>query len=127
MSTGHTLVLFGLPAAAALASPLSTNSVIHNAQPQTERELQALVTEACRWHRLLVYHPYDSRRSEPGYPDLTIVGKSVLFRELKSARGRVTDAQDTWLRRLAAASADAAVWRPADWPEPIVSELRNLS
>ena len=84
----------------------------------TEAQLQALIREACRWHQLLVYHPYDSRRSEPGYPDLTIVGKSVLFREVKSATGRVTTAQDTWLRRLAAASADAAVWRPATGPSP---------
>ena len=92
----------------------------------TERELQELIREACRWHRLLVYHPYDSRRSEAGYPDLTIVGKSVLFREVKSATGRVTTAQDTWLRRLAAASADAAVWRPADWPDHILTEIGNL-
>ena len=89
----------------------------------TEAQLQALIREACRWHQLLVYHPYDSRRSEAGYPDLTIVGKSVLFRELKSDRGRLTHVQDTWLRRLAAAGLDSDVWRPADWPDRVLSEL----
>ncbi len=89
----------------------------------TERELQELIREACRWHGVLVNHPYDSRRSEAGYPDLTIVGKSVLFRELKSDRGRLTTAQDTWLRRLAAAGLDADVWRPVDWSDRILSEL----
>ncbi len=92
----------------------------------TERELQQLIREACAVFRLLCYHTHDSRRSEPGFPDLVVVGSRCLFRELKTTRGRLTTAQTTWLTALAAASVDAAVWRPADWPEPILTQLRSI-
>jgi hypothetical protein len=81
----------------------------------SERQLQDAVLSLCTWLRLLAYHTHDSRRSQPGYPDLTVVGrKGVLFRELKSATGRPTRAQKEWLESLAAAGQDAAVWRPED-------------
>lgn len=38
----------------------------------TEGELQQAIIDLARVLGLLIYHPYDSRRSEPGYPDLTI-------------------------------------------------------
>ncbi len=93
----------------------------------TERQLLDAVRDACRWSALLCYHPFDSRRSAPGYPDLTVVGpRGVLFRELKSDRGRLTPEQRTWLDRLTAAGADAAVWRPADWPGRVLAELAGI-
>ncbi len=47
----------------------------------TERELLDAVRDACRWGGLLTFHAYDSRRSERGYPDVTVVGPhGVLFR-----------------------------------------------
>jgi hypothetical protein len=63
---------------------------------------------------LLAFHTRDSRRSEQGYPDWTIVGKRVLFRELKTQRGRLSPSQKGWLAKLTAAGQDAGVWRPAD-------------
>ena len=54
--------------------------------------------------------------SVKGWPDWTIRGpRGVLFRELKSQRGRVEPEQREWLDALAAAAADVDVWRPADW------------
>jgi hypothetical protein len=38
----------------------------------------------------------------------------VLFRELKTQRGRVTAEQREWLHALLAAGQDAGVWRPED-------------
>jgi hypothetical protein len=74
-----------------------------------------------------VYHTHNSRRSEPGFPDLTVVGAhGVLFRELKSERGRVTADQRRWLDALAAAGADVVVWRPCDWPQRIHAELESI-
>lgn len=54
-----------------------------------------------------------------GFPDLVLVhpDRGVLFRELKSASGRLSDDQEAWLGVLMAAGADAAVWRPDDWDD----------
>ena len=68
-------------------------------------------------HGWRVYHPYDSRRSPEGYPDLTCCnGASVLFIECKTATGKLTPAQAQWLALLAHAGAETYVWRPADLP-----------
>ena len=52
--------------------------------------------------------------SVKGWPDWTIRGpRGVLFRELKSQRGRVEPEQREWLDALAADGADVDVWRPS--------------
>ncbi len=93
----------------------------------TERELLDAVREACRWSALLVYHTHDSRRSEPGFPDLVVVGPhGVIFRELKAFSGRLTADQRRWLDRLTEAGADADVWRPDAWPTRVLAELSAI-
>src|SRR5687767_3407358 len=80
----------------------------------SERELQAQVIELARMVGWLVYHTHDSRRSEPGFPDLVMVHErsgALLFAELKTTTGRVTMEQDRWLRALAVRGY-AFVWRP---------------
>jgi hypothetical protein len=62
--------------------------------------------------QILAYHTRDSRRSPEGFPDWCLVGRRVMFRELKTAKGKLTAPQQTWLMQLKAAHADAAVWRP---------------
>ena len=72
----------------------------------------------------LWYHPYDSRRSTSGFPDLTMVnierGLAVMA-ELKTERGIVSPEQRGWLVGLRAAGIYAPLWRPsmsgaiADW------------
>jgi hypothetical protein len=50
-----------------------------------------------------------------GWPDLALCGRrGLLFRELKTAAGRLSVTQRQWGDRLCAAGADWAVWRPAD-------------
>lgn len=55
-----------------------------------------------------------------GFPDLVLVdvrgAGGVLYRELKADAGRLSPGQRAWLDALAKAGADAAVWRPRDWP-----------
>jgi hypothetical protein len=92
-----------------------------------ERDLLAAVRELCAWLRLPMYHTYDSRRSEPGFLDCVIVGRAVLFRELKAERGRITKDQQRWLDALTEAGADAGVWRPRQLRDgTIVRELKAL-
>ena len=83
----------------------------------TERELQDAIVTAARLGGWLHYHTYDSRRSQPGFPDLVLVhphrGETV-FWECKSASGRVTDPQHAWLDALTGSGQRAEVIRPAD-------------
>lgn len=93
----------------------------------TEAQLQTLVLQAARTQGVLAYHTHDSRRSQPGFPDLVLVGRAgVLYRELKTEKGKLSDDQEHWLASLVAAGEDACTWRPHDWPTRIMSELRAL-
>lgn len=84
-----------------------------------EREWQQQVIDLARMYGWLVYHTFDSRRSEPGFPDLTLVHSGVVFAELKTDRGRLSPAQEVWLSRLRAAGAEVHVWRPRDLDDVI--------
>ena len=84
----------------------------------SEREFQWIVQQVVQLHGFeLQYHTYDSRRSEPGFPDLVLVSTRqgrILFRELKTDKGRVSPDQRKWIDGLTAAGGDAGVWRPED-------------
>ena len=88
----------------------------------TEKHFQSQVVKFAKMTGWLVYHPYDSRKSTPGYPDLTLVKDRVMFRELKSEIGRLTLYQTAWAKRLLAAGADYAIWRPSQL-QAIFTEL----
>ena len=89
----------------------------------TEKQFQSLIVQFAKMRGWLVYHTYDSRRSEPGFPDLVLVRrKRVLFRELKTDKGRVTPAQKTWAASLEKAESDYKLWRPSMMTE-IYKEL----
>lgn len=92
----------------------------------SERKLQDMVIEACHVLGLKVYHTHDSRRSQPGFPDLTIVGRDVEFWELKSPEGKLTPDQREWIDALLAAGCHAGVYRPQDW-DLMMGRLRALA
>lgn len=58
------------------------------------------------------YHTLKSRGSEPGFPDWTIVRDRVIFVELKTEKGKLTEAQVMWIGALNAAGAEVYVVRP---------------
>ena len=52
-----------------------------------------------------------------GWPDLVLVHERsgrILFRELKSDKGRLAQNQEDWGRWLEAAGCDWGVWKPKD-------------
>ena len=76
-------------------------------EAQFQRQVIELAT-LCGFH---CYHTHDSRRSAAGFPDLVLARNgAVIFAELKSKRGRVSDAQAEWI-----AATGGEVWRPGDW------------
>lgn len=85
----------------------------------TEKDFQAAVIELALALGWRCYHTYNARRSEPGFPDLTMVRDGrLLFAELKTERGRVTRPQREWLAALSACSGvEVFVWRPGDFDE----------
>lgn len=80
-----------------------------------EADLLAAVRALARDLGWLSYHTHDSRRSEPGFPDLVLVRDDrMLIVELKTMQGRMSPAQVVWMRALKEAGATVAVWRPMD-------------
>lgn len=94
--------------------------------PLTEAEWSSLVLELAHRFGWRVAHFRPARTVHGwrtpvaadgmGYPDLTLVHEDgpILWRELKTDRGRLTPEQESWIALLAAAGGDAAVWRPRD-------------
>lgn len=66
----------------------------------TEAELQSTIVEAMTWGGWIVHHETDSRRTNPGWPDLVAIhartGK-LLVLELKRSAGKTTEAQRRWI------------------------------
>lgn len=86
----------------------------------SERQLQDAVVELARLLGWLVYHPYDSRRSQPGFPDLTMVkGRRLVFAELKTGTGKLRPEQIVWLDALrrveVRGGCEVYLWRPGQW------------
>jgi hypothetical protein len=50
-----------------------------------------------------------------GFPDLVLVRERVLFAELKSAKGKLSDAQQAWRDIILAAGGEHYIWRPSEW------------
>ena len=68
-----------------------------------EKDLESYAEGYLRSSGWMVYHTYDSRRSEPGFPDIVAIkGDRLLVLELKSAGGKVSEAQAEWLKAFAA-------------------------
>lgn len=83
----------------------------------SERDWQDCIMSLLRAHNWLCFHAYDSRRSQPGFPDLLCIrGWRILAIELKTETGKLTPAQQEWLAAFdQTGHAEAYVWRPSDW------------
>lgn len=93
----------------------------------SEAQWQDQLTSLALLNGYLVYHTHRSDRSQPGYPDLTLVRASppdVLWVECKTETGRVSPDQQHWLDTLKAAGHDAYLWRPRHWDDAVTRLTR---
>ena len=92
-----------------------------------EKTFQQAVVTLAKLNGWLCYHSYDSRKSEPGFPDLVLVHPrgQCLFVELKSETGKITKAQGAWLEALLGIKGRPRtyLWRPADWHSGLIESL----
>jgi len=87
----------------------------------TEKALLNSIVKAARDCGYLVYHTWSSIHSPRGLPDLVMVRENddgtavLLFVELKSERGKVSEPQQMWLDMLGKVPGIGVyLWRPAD-------------
>lgn len=69
----------------------------------SEAAFQQQVLQLAAFYGWRSYHTHDSRRSQPGFPDLVLVrGPDLIFAELKTDKGRIRPEQHEWLDALGA-------------------------
>lgn len=66
----------------------------------SEKDFQAAAVKLAKSRRWKAFHVYDSRKSEPGFPDLVLVRERVLFIELKTTKGVMEPEQEEWFAAL---------------------------
>lgn len=81
-----------------------------------EGALLEAVRQLAQAHGYLFYHTWRSDHSEAGFPDCILARPGRLIAaELKTARGKLTPAQDRWYRCLQQVpGVEAYIWRPGD-------------
>ncbi len=116
-STRESLLLHGAP-------PPFTPEM---ARGMSEATLQTSVTGLAQSLGYLCYHTHDSRRSQPGFPDLVMVraiSGRLIFAELKTERGRQSVQQREWERALhASGQGEVYLWRPTDWLSGAITQI----
>jgi hypothetical protein len=85
-------------------------------EAEREGDFQDKVRQLAELKGWLVYHTHDSRRSDEGFPDLVMSRDRVVFAELKSEKGKLSEKQLEWVAGLRdLAGAEVYVFRPSDW------------
>lgn len=99
-------------------------TTLQDLKAMKEGDLQKNVIKMARLLGWNVYHTFDSRKSEPGFPDLCMMHhelKRIIFAELKTEKGKVTEAQEAWLNQLYDVAQESnnvvqvKLWRPHQW------------
>ena len=82
-----------------------------------EKEFLQQIRDLARAYGWLEYHPYDSRKSTPGFPDLTMVRDGrLIFAELKVGSKGLTEPQIQWIAELdEVKGCEVYIWRPEDY------------
>ena len=108
---------------------------------RNEKHFQAEVEKEANKLRILTNHNSDSRKmvidkngkerwvgdtSASGAPDLVLVGKRTIFRELKMKGGKLSARQKYWGERLLASGQDWDVWYANNW-NSIMDELHSIA
>ncbi len=94
-----------------------------------ESQLQAAIVELAKHLGWMVFHPMPVQnqagrwrtalQGDKGFPDLVLAHKThgVIFVELKSTIGRLSEFQEKWIDTLKKGGATVYVWRPLDIKE----------
>ena len=92
-----------------------------------ERTFTTQVINIARWHGWLCCHFRPARtkngwvtalEGDQGFPDIVAIrGERALMAELKSAKGKTTVEQDSWLVAAKAAGIEVYLWMPKDIQE----------
>lgn len=95
--------------------------------PITEKEFMRQVKDLAQIYHWRCYHPFLSKWSEHGYPDITLIRPPrCLFAELKREDGELTASQKEWAELLKACpGVEYYLWRPSDFDE-IVKVLGGI-
>lgn len=81
----------------------------------TEKAFQDLVTKIARGHGWKVWHHPDSRRTEPGWPDLAFLRPPHFFlAELKTTKGKISSSQAVTIQGLRNSNIEVHIWRPGN-------------
>jgi len=83
----------------------------------TEADLREQIRTLCQLFGWKMYFSWTSIHSPRGFPDLVLVNpeqKRIIYAELKSEKGKLTEKQQEWLIALAACGQEVHLWRPAD-------------
>ncbi|MCJ7828135.1 MAG: VRR-NUC domain-containing protein [Dehalococcoidia bacterium] len=54
-----------------------------------------------------------------GFPDLVLVRERVIFAELKSEKGKLSDTQKVWRDAILAADGEYYTWKPSEWDDVV--------
>jgi hypothetical protein len=89
----------------------------------TEAAFLRQIRDLARMFRWSTFHPFLSRWSEKGFPDVVLCRPPrLILAELKTDRGKTTPDQERWLGLLGACpGVETYLWRPADLDE--IAEL----
>ncbi len=67
------------------------------ARTMSEATFQSKVIEWLNFYGWKWFHVHDSRRSNPGWPDISAArGDRLIFMELKAHKGRISKEQQDW-------------------------------
>ena len=83
----------------------------------TEANLREQVRDLCEIYHWRFYFTWTSIHSPKGFPDLVLVNQDkgrVIFAELKTEKGKLTDSQRGWLDELNECGQEVYVIRPSD-------------
>ncbi len=84
----------------------------------TEAQFQSAVRKLAVRAGWRCYHTHDSRKSDEGYPDLTLIHskrRQAVWLELKSMGGVSSLPQREWIDAIQRAGFVAAIVKPTDW------------
>lgn len=81
----------------------------------TEREFRQQILDLAKLCGWKCYFTWNSIHSPAGFPDLVLVRKKIIFAEIKSEKGKLSDAQEIWKGYLIGAHGEYYTWRPSNW------------